>query len=110
LILRCDTLADLFALLQEGLSNRTAAAHAMNIQSSRSHSILTLQVDSEYIDPTDGHAIVKHGKMSFVDLAGSERVKETKSEGDTLVESGNINKSLLTLGNNINRCLYLTFG
>ena len=37
--------------------------------------------------------------MSFVDLAGSERVKESKSEGTHLVETNNINKSLLTLGN-----------
>ena len=29
---------------------------------------------------------------------GSEKVKETKTSGETLVESNNINKSLLTLG------------
>ena len=29
---------------------------------------------------------------------GSEKVKETKSTGEALVESNNINKSLLTLG------------
>ena len=39
------------------------------------------------------------GRLCIVDLAGSERVKHTKSEGPALVESGNINKSLLALGN-----------
>jgi hypothetical protein len=38
------------------------------------------------------------GRMTFVDLAGSERLKETKSEGKTLQETGNINKSLYVLG------------
>ena len=34
-----------------------------------------------------------------MDLAGSERLKETKSEGKKMVaETGNINKSLFTLG------------
>jgi kinesin family member 12 len=37
--------------------------------------------------------------MTFVDLAGSERLKETKSTGDQMMkETGNINKSLFTLG------------
>ena len=40
----------------------------------------------------------KYGKISFVDLAGSERLKETKSKGEMLKETGNINKSLFTLG------------
>jgi len=38
------------------------------------------------------------GKISFVDLAGSENLKHTKSSGDTLKETGSINKSLFTLG------------
>ncbi len=40
----------------------------------------------------------KYGKISFVDLAGSERLKETKSKGEMLKETGNINRSLFTLG------------
>jgi len=38
----------------------------------------------------------------LVDLAGSERVSNTNSNGIRLLESGNINKSLLALGNCIN--------
>ena len=39
------------------------------------------------------------GSIAFVDLAGSERASSTGAAGKTLVESNNINKSLLTLGN-----------
>ena len=35
------------------------------------------------------------------DFLGNERVKETKQTGEALTESQNINKSLLTLGNNL---------
>jgi hypothetical protein len=48
------------------------------------------------LDP--GHISTRHGKITFVDLAGSERLKDTKSEGITLKETGQINKSLFTLG------------
>lgn len=41
---------------------------------------------------------MRHGKITFVDLAGSERLKDSRSEGATLRETGNINKSLFTLG------------
>ena len=39
--------------------------------------------------------ITRHGKINFVDLAGSEMTKKTKSEGKTLEEANNINKSLM---------------
>ena len=44
------------------------------------------------------HKIFRHGKINFVDLAGSEMTKKTKSEGKTLEEANNINKSLMVLG------------
>ena len=39
----------------------------------------------------------RHGKINFVDLAGSEMTKKTKSEGKTLEEANNINKSLMVI-------------
>jgi len=47
----------------------------------------------------DGVFITKQGKINFVDLAGSEMTKKTHSEGKTLEEANNINKSLMVLGN-----------
>ena len=40
------------------------------------------------MSPEDGHIFKKYGKISFVDLAGSERLKESKSQGDMIKETG----------------------
>lgn len=49
----------------------------------------------------NGVFISKQGKINFVDLAGSEMTKKTQSEGKTLEEANNINKSLMVLGKSI---------
>ncbi|ORY48867.1 kinesin-domain-containing protein [Rhizoclosmatium globosum] len=89
----CRDLDDCIAVLEEGLKNRSTGAHRLNEYSSRSHSIMTV-----YIESGEGESM-KRGKISFVDLAGSERVRESRAKGDTLTETMSINKSLLTLGN-----------
>lgn len=87
------------AVLHEGMKNRHQGSHALNQDSSRSHSLLTVYLISETRNPEDGHVFKKYGKMTFVDLAGSERLKETKAKEEHMVkEAGNINKSLFTLG------------
>ncbi|CAK4136550.1 unnamed protein product [Aphanomyces euteiches] len=96
LVVQCDSLEDVMAVVDEGHRNRRVGSHEMNKDSSRSHSILTITLDQEVIDPSDGHAVMKYGKISFVDLAGSERLKDTKSTNTE--ETSSINKSLLTLG------------
>ncbi|KAK3594778.1 hypothetical protein CHS0354_030719 [Potamilus streckersoni] len=85
---------------EEGMRNRQTGSHGLNEFSSRSHSMLMLTVDSEQQDPDDENLyITKRGKLTFVDLAGSEKVKDSNSTAETLVESNNINRSLLVLGN-----------
>ena len=69
----------------------------MNKDSSRSHSIMTLYIISE-TKVSGSQTAKKYGKITFVDLAGSERLKESKSQGEMIKETGNINKSLFTLG------------
>lgn len=65
----------------------------MNEQSSRSHSIFRLLIESR-----DGFdQSVKIGCLNFVDLAGSESVRNTGSTGQRLIEAGKINRSLLAL-------------
>ncbi|KAJ3193165.1 Kinesin- protein 12 [Irineochytrium annulatum] len=100
-VVECVVLDDCMAVLEEGLRNRKTASHGLNEHSSRSHSIMTIYITSRGLDPIDGKPIVRHGKISFVDLAGSERVKASKAKGETLTETLNINKSLLTLAKKI---------
>lgn len=69
--------------------------------SSRSHTILTVTITSEQ-PAEDGVFLSRMGKINFVDLAGSEMTKKTQSEGKTLEEANNINKSLMVLGELIN--------
>lgn len=93
----CDSPRDILAVLQEGHKNRSVGSHALNADSSRSHSLLTLFIERTMPDPETGTQIVTKSKITFVDLAGSERLKESKAEGMTMVESRQINKSLLAL-------------
>lgn len=120
----CEELDDLIAVLEEGLQNRSVGKHNMNDYSrfvltgyffflcavhnvptclthifsfSRSHTILTVYITSEQ-PAEDGVFLSRSGKINFVDLAGSEMTKKTQSEGKTLEEANNINKSLMVLG------------
>lgn len=82
------------------MRNRSVGSHRMNDYSSRSHTILSVHITSEQ-QAENGVFISKQGKINFVDLAGSEMTKKTNSEGKTLEEANNINKSLMVLGESI---------
>ncbi|XP_033747896.1 kinesin-like protein KIF12 isoform X6 [Pecten maximus] len=104
-VVECETVDDMMAVLEEGMKYRQTGSHGLNETSSRSHSMMTLAIDSELQDPEDENLyITKRGKLTFVDLAGSEKVKDSHSTAETLIESNNINRSLLVLGNCIS-CL-----
>ncbi|EUB63308.1 Kinesin-II subunit [Echinococcus granulosus] len=85
-------------LMSIGHSNRSVGATIMNEQSSRSHAIFIVTVESCEVDP-DGRSHIRMGKLNLVDLAGSERQGKTHSEGERLIEATKINLSLHTLGN-----------
>ncbi|RCI03992.1 hypothetical protein CU098_003643, partial [Rhizopus stolonifer] len=90
------------ALLRFGQQNRQVFSTAMNQESSRSHSIFTIHVLKCPVDQ-DNFVIedaqyATLSKLSIVDLAGSERYRNTLSTGQRLKEAGNINKSLMVLG------------
>lgn len=90
------------SVLLQGSKNRRIETTSMNSESSRSHTIFTIYIESS--ECRDGVTTVRRSKVNVVDLAGSERVKHTKAEGERLKEGCNINKSLHVLGNVIN-CL-----
>jgi hypothetical protein len=98
MVVECTSIQDLIAVMHEGIKNRHSGSHELNKDSSRSHSILTVYLISETENKEDNHIFKKYGKISFVDLAGSERLKESQSEGTMAKETGQINKSLFTLG------------
>mmetsp|Transcript_13673 Transcript_13673/g.21423 ORF Transcript_13673/g.21423 Transcript_13673/m.21423 type:complete len:109 (+) Transcript_13673:680-1006(+) len=98
MVVECTSIQDLIAVLHEGIKNRHSGSHELNSDSSRSHSILTVYLISETHNKEENHIYKKYGKMSFVDLAGSERLKESQSQGEMAKETGQINKSLFTLG------------
>ena len=68
----CKTVPDLQRLLDAGCKNRKVGETAMNKDSSRSHSIFTIYIETSEVGPT-GETTFKVGKMNLVDLAGSER-------------------------------------
>lgn len=98
LVVECHSVSDLMEVFKEGMRNRHVGAHAMNRDSSRSHSLLVLYIDTARVDPETGEEVKQFGKLAFVDLAGSERLKTSGSSGEMTKETGQINKSLFTLG------------
>lgn len=91
---------DAYSILDRGARNRSTASTDMNRESSRSHSIFTLYIQSK--TTKDNVIDVRESLLNLVDLAGSERQKLTGTTGVRLKEAGKINKSLLALGNVIN--------
>ena len=86
-------------LIQHGSKSRSTGSTLCNEQSSRSHSILTIHVESQLSARGITQKELRMGKLHLVDLAGSERVSMSGATGQTLTETQNINSSLSALGN-----------
>ena len=69
----------------------------INEYSSRSHTLLTIEIISKPCEGED--KIKKRGRLNLVDLAGSEKVAKSGAVGVTLEEARKINLSLSCLGN-----------
>ncbi|CAH1779812.1 unnamed protein product [Owenia fusiformis] len=88
--------AEAYEVLSTGWNSRTVASTQMNRESSRSHAVMTVTIESK---ETRGEVEnVRMSQLHLVDLAGSERQKDTNAVGGRLKEAGSINKSLSTLG------------
>eukprot|EP00760_Papus_ankaliazontas_P028967 PhM_4_TR4086/c3_g1_i1/m.35127/K20196/KIF3B; kinesin family member 3B len=88
---------DLVRQMEEGTERRRVAATELNADSSRSHSIFSVIIESVETSD-DGVTKSISSKLNLVDLAGSERQSKTGAVGDTLKEGCNINLSLSALG------------
>ncbi|KAJ1457648.1 P-loop containing nucleoside triphosphate hydrolase protein [Pelagophyceae sp. CCMP2097] len=95
---RCEAAAEAVALVQRGLALRTVRATNRNDESSRSHAVLQLRVE------TRGEG-TRRAKLYLVDLAGSEKAAALSDDGRkgdggrAFAEHVAINQSLSTLGN-----------
>ncbi|XP_014520958.1 kinesin-like protein KIN-14I [Vigna radiata var. radiata] len=93
-IVSISTVEELNSIIQRGSEQRHTSGTRMNDESSRSHLILSIVIESTNLQSQS----TARGKLSFVDLAGSERVKKSGSAGNQLKEAQSINKSLSALG------------
>lgn len=89
----CQSAQDVWQVLRRGDPHRVTAATEMNERSSRSHSVLVLNVtQTELVRQTR-----RSSKLFLVDLAGSEQVNRSGVTGLTLEQAKRINKSLSAL-------------
>ncbi|KAA8538272.1 hypothetical protein F0562_027905 [Nyssa sinensis] len=96
-------------LIQSGEVNRHFGETNMNVRSSRSHTIFRMVIESKGkdINSSSGYSssddAIRVSVLNLVDLAGSERIAKTGAGGVRLKEGKHINKSLMILGNVINK-------
>ncbi len=84
----------MYDTIKLGHSHRATGSTNANEHSSRSHSLLFINIAGTDIFTGNSYK----GRIVLVDLAGSERVKKTAAEGERMKEAQNINKSLSALG------------
>lgn len=83
------------ALLTRAAQARSVAATDKNQESSRSHSIFTINLIGRNHEKSNNAELV--GSLSLCDLAGSERLKVSGATGDRMKETQAINTSLSAL-------------
>uniref|UniRef100_UPI00398F1ABE kinesin-like protein KIF15 isoform X3 n=1 Tax=Pristiophorus japonicus TaxID=55135 RepID=UPI00398F1ABE len=88
--------AEAYQVLSMGWRNRSVASTSMNRESSRSHAVFTVTIESK--EKINNLVNIRTSQLNLVDLAGSERQKDTHAEGLRLKEASNINRSLSCLG------------
>ncbi|KRX06862.1 P-loop containing nucleoside triphosphate hydrolase [Pseudocohnilembus persalinus] len=88
---------ELLDIIHEGFSCKQTRSTKMNEYSSRSHTIVQINIVIRHQSGAE-----KAGKLNLIDLAGSEKVWKSGAEGASLEEAKKINLSLSCLGNVIN--------
>ncbi|KAG8013374.1 Kinesin-like protein KIF15-A, partial [Nibea albiflora] len=91
-----NSAAEAYQVLSMGWRNRRVASTSMNRESSRSHAVFTMTLESK--ESVNEVVNIRMSQLNLVDLAGSERQKDTHTEGSRLKEASSINRSLMCLG------------
>ncbi|KAJ3535002.1 hypothetical protein NMY22_g6682 [Coprinellus aureogranulatus] len=86
------------ALVKLGNLHRRVFGTLANRESSRSHGMVIIKIIRGHRGERDDPTALQVSRLTLVDLAGSERTKHTHTTGERLKEAGNINKSLMVLG------------
>ncbi|KAG7098944.1 hypothetical protein E1B28_000834 [Marasmius oreades] len=95
---RVASAAEAKALVKLGQIHRRVFGTLANRESSRSHGMVIVKVMRCHRGEKNDLTAIQVSRLTLVDLAGSERTKHTHTTGDRLKEAGNINKSLMVLG------------
>ncbi|KAM6240936.1 kinesin-like protein KIF17 isoform 2-T3 [Porphyrio hochstetteri] len=100
-------------IMEMGWRNRAVGYTLMNKDSSRSHSVFTVNMEISTLDD-QGQDHLRAAKLNLVDLAGSERQSKTGATEERLKEAIKINLSLSALGNVISalvdgRCKHIPY-
>uniref|UniRef100_A0A1A8UG06 Kinesin family member 15 n=2 Tax=Nothobranchius TaxID=28779 RepID=A0A1A8UG06_NOTFU len=91
-----NSAAEAYKVLSMGWRNRRVASTSMNRESSRSHAVFSMTLESK--ESVNEVVNIRMSQLNLVDLAGSERQKDTHTEGSRLKEASSINRSLMCLG------------
>ncbi|KRX94447.1 Kinesin-like protein KIF15, partial [Trichinella pseudospiralis] len=100
--------ADAYKVLRKGCFNRRVASTSMNRESSRSHAVFTIIIESRTRKGCVENVRISH--FNLVDLAGSERQKTAETDDARLKEASSINKSLSVLGKVITALVQISQG
>jgi len=94
LTFECCNIKELASFIKQGLNNRIVSTSTLNHLSSRSHTILTISLESiDLSKPND----LTLSNLHLVDLAGSERLQTNSVDIRLQKEAIEINKSLFSL-------------
>ncbi|CAH0717384.1 unnamed protein product, partial [Brenthis ino] len=89
---------EVLEIMREGKANRQTGSTNMNEESSRSHSIFQITIESrDHIEGEQEVGSVNVSQLNLVDLAGSERSGQTGATGIRFKEGTHINRSLSAL-------------
>lgn len=88
---------EIWGAVSMGERNRTIAGTEMNKTSSRSHTVVTIELVK--VSMFKGKKSQTNSIINIVDLAGSEKTSQAGTTGDRLKEGNAINQSLTSLGN-----------
>lgn len=89
-------------IIRKGSRIRATSSTLMNARSSRSHCIVTFEIEStpkkEFEEKIGSKLNAMKTRLHLVDLAGSECISQSGAKGITAVEASFVNKSLAALG------------